>query len=310
MKMSSTVSVIIPAFNAAKTLARALESVYAQDYPRVEVIVVDDGSSDDTVAVAHRATRGHAQIVSTVTNSGASAARNRGITEATGDYIAFLDADDVWLPSKLSRQVQILDDRKEVSLVTCDSITFDSTGNVVQRSHGKRPPVNGPDAWRSLLATNFIPTPTVLARRTQVLEVGAFNPAYPVAEDLDLWIRLALQGEVVAVPEVMVHVHVQPRSLMSRRRSEALACTFAVVQRYLNENRHCMTSAEVNDILGRRCFEFAAYAFDQKEYLSSIPLFWRAALLGYRPMKSSVNVPRALLGHLLHGRHTAEAACL
>ena len=117
LKSEPRVTVVIPTYNRAKVILRALETAFAQTYRNLEIIVVDDGSTDDTTAVlAPYWERIHYIHQS---NQGASAARNRGIQEATGEFIAFLDSDDEWLPAKLERQIELLEARPDLSFVAC-----------------------------------------------------------------------------------------------------------------------------------------------------------------------------------------------
>lgn len=198
--MAPTVSVIIPCFNYGRFLRDAVASVRSQTFGDHEIIVVDDGSRDDTEAVARDLGAGVRYLRQP--NQGPSAARNTGIAAAHGRYIGFLDADDTWHPEKLARQVPILDDRPEVVLVYSDSTYFDgATGREVGR-HGERfSHHHGRILGQLIEVGNFIPSPTPLVRRTTLELVGGFDPALRSSEDWDLWVRLAAHGEVAYVDE-------------------------------------------------------------------------------------------------------------
>lgn len=198
--MSPTVSVVIPCFNYGRFLRDAVASVRAQTFADHEILVVDDGSTDDTEAVARDL--GGAVRYLRQANQGPSAARNTGIAAARGRYIGFLDADDTWHPEKLARQVQILERRPEVVFVYTDSTYFDgATGREIGR-HGERfAHHHGRVLGWLIEAGNFIPSPTPLVRRTALDEVGGFDAALRSAEDWDLWVRLAARGEIAYVHE-------------------------------------------------------------------------------------------------------------
>ncbi len=183
------VSVVIPAYNAEKFIVQALDSLVAQTYPAVEVIVVDDGSRDatsDVVARAHPSVRCIRQP-----NGGASSARNRGVQEARGELVAFLDADDAWHPDKLRAQVALMRRHpdvllsrtglSEVPLTTLAPFPDVADGLPEHRLIASLGP--------SLLSPYFA-TSTVMVRRQAFLDVGAFDTALKVAEDVDLYLRI------------------------------------------------------------------------------------------------------------------------
>lgn len=189
-----TVSVVVPAYNAAGILPAALASLAGQAAVH-EVLVVDDGSTDDTAAVAaeHPGVR-----VLRQDNAGPSAARNRGIEEATGDWIGFLDADDRWLPGKLAAQLAAADRHPEAVLVA---------GDWVRSGPGQPVPVTAPDSpigYLDLLLLNRFQTSTVLARTEVLRRLGGFDPALDGAEDWDMWLRCARTGLVLKLDAPVV----------------------------------------------------------------------------------------------------------
>jgi glycosyltransferase involved in cell wall biosynthesis len=213
-QMSDTapsVSVVIPAYNAAWCVGKAIDSVLAQDYGDREVIVVNDGSADDTAAVL--ASYGSAIRVIDQPNGGMSNARNAGIRAARGEFLAFLDADDWWLPGKLTHQVELLRRRRELGFCSCAARVEDMEGrllNVWSCPTWQEPFVahlfgSGADVPGSCSA--------VLARRALVLQVGAFDETLRGAEDPDLWIRLASVSAYDCLPEPMAVILRRPGSV-------------------------------------------------------------------------------------------------
>ncbi len=192
------ISVIIPAWNAAPTLTRALESVVAQTLP-VEVVVVDDGSTDATFevfeAARRRAGASHWRYVRQQ-NAGPSAARNHAIRIARGDWVALLDADDYWYPRKLERQIAFLRSHPDAA-VACGGVDTED-----ERGERRRllPAVNGYFGWRELLVENVVFSPTPLARREALLAAGGFDETRRLAEDWDLWLRMAERFRMAAQP--------------------------------------------------------------------------------------------------------------
>ena len=196
------VSVVIPVFNGAPFVAKAVDSVRTQGVPDVEIIVVDDGSTDGTQAVL-------AQLAATSgirwfqqDHGGPARSRNRGIREATGDYIALLDCDDWWLPGKLEAQLQIFRARPDVGLVHTDYDVVDEQGRVeehVQARHSREPLVKAFVGGHTALPS------TLLIRKAALDRVQALDPELYGSEDADLTIRLYAITAFECVDRVLVH---------------------------------------------------------------------------------------------------------
>lgn len=187
---SKKVSVIIPSFNRSGLVLDAIQSVADQKYKPLEILVIDDGSTDDTrEKLAPLAETGVIRFVHQQ-NGGRSAARNKGISLATGDFIAFLDSDDLFEPGKLARQIDFFAEHPEVGLVHGGYVKFDESG----KDLGYRD-TSWFSGWiypRMLLVWyTLMATPTVMVRRSVLEAVGGFDESLFIAEDLDLWRRIA-----------------------------------------------------------------------------------------------------------------------
>lgn len=196
------ISVVIPAYNAAHFLPRCLESVFAQTLQPAEVIVVDDGSKDDTAAVAKKL---GATVVSRA-NGGLSAARNTGIQHSTGEWIGLLDADDRWLPEKLRAQVAQI--QADTVLVYTGIRIFDDNG--VRQSCSAVAPA---EALKVLRYKNPITPSSVLAHRDALLKTGGFREDVRACEDWDMWVRLSRLGSFAAVMDALTDYYVYPTSM-------------------------------------------------------------------------------------------------
>ena len=206
------VEVVIPAFNAAPYIERALASVYAQQLRPKRVIVVDDGSLDDTEERVKSFAATHPDLPMLCirqTNAGVSAARNRALQEVDADFVAFLDADDEWEPLKLARQMKLFieDVHGRLGLVYCnyshmdpDSRTLDLEGCVSARVRGA--------VHRKLLKGNFISgsCSAAVLRIEALRQAGGFDETLVCAEDWDLWLRVAQHWDVDFVPDVLVRI--------------------------------------------------------------------------------------------------------
>ena len=195
------ISVVIPSYNQALFLPESIDSVLKQTLNPHEIIVVDDGSTDNTREVIARYP---ATTYIYQNNSGPSAARNNGVDRATGDWIALLDADDVWLPRKLEIQAARI---KDEGLCYCATTRFFSDGRTEDAE--TFPCKAAPEA---LKRRNFIDPSSVLVRRDLMLSVGGFDPNMRAAEDWELWLKLLRVCKFVDVPERLLRYRVTSNS--------------------------------------------------------------------------------------------------
>ncbi|MES2103870.1 MAG: glycosyltransferase family A protein [Pseudomonadota bacterium] len=291
------ISVIIPAYNAAQTISRAIESVRIQDMASMEIIVVDDGSADDTYDVTSSLVRPDEtfRVLKMPRNSGVSAARNMGIRHAKGKFLAFLDADDIWLPGKLKQQLAAIKQDPRITLVSCNSKLISESGEHLKEGHVNRPPVEGDEAWKTLLIYNFLPTPTVLTYRHLVTEMGGFDETLAVGEDLDLWIRLAILGKVRVLKDILINYYDSTDSLMKRHIWQTQTIVQPMLEKHLNRQHSKLSSSEMRHIRGTQSFQMGCNLYFAGAFLPSIPPFLKAAYFGIRPIKSATYIPRALL---------------
>ncbi|MBC7905692.1 MAG: glycosyltransferase family 2 protein [Rhodospirillaceae bacterium] len=283
-----TVSVVIPAHNAEETLARALDSVFAQTLQPFETIVVDDGSRDGTRRIAESY---NVRVLSRPMCEGASSARNLGIQAARGQLIAFLDADDEWLPRKLELQLPLFTQR--IEFVSCGALLIDTNGVDRGSVYTDRRPVSGENAWRTLLAYNYIATPSVVARRDALLAVGGFDPALPFGEDQDMWIKLSMRGMLGYVDEPLVLVHMSPNSLSGAEIKKQLRVTLPMILRHVDDRRAELTPAQIRTIIGERLTRLGRTALSRCPYGEGAGLLLRAILLPYRPVSNLLLLLRA-----------------
>lgn len=196
--MNSMISVIIPTYNRANYLSEAIDSVLAQTYKNYEIIVVDDGSTDNTRKVLEKYSNKIRYIYQE--NKGPSAARNNGIKNAKGELIAFLDSDDAWLPEKLERQLELFRKNDELGLVSSAYYSCDEYFNLPTLVREKDLSTKR-KILPKLFVKNLFATPTIVVKKKCFTRVGLFNENYKFGEDWDMWIRIALDYEVHYVLE-------------------------------------------------------------------------------------------------------------
>lgn len=188
------VSVIISAYNVEQYIARTLDSVLAQTYRHIEVIVVNDGSTDDTKNILETYTQKDTRIVIvTQTNNGVSAARNVGLVIAKGEYICFFDGDDIMMPTKIASQVAFIEEYPPVDFIYSKVYYFvDGTTDIYKRDLAT---ISGPSVYKKLLQYgNFIYTGTVFFKRVMFEMHGGFDETLRSAEEFEYWLRLAQAG--------------------------------------------------------------------------------------------------------------------
>jgi len=251
-RVAPQVSVIIPALNAGATLGRALDSVAAQTYPHWEAIVIDDASSDDTAALVASRRDPRCRLLRRTARGGPSRARNDGIAAARGEVIALLDADDEWRPEKLARQVAALAQHPAAALVVCDMSAVRADGSAGTSVFTRQAPSAGVAAWKALLASSFIGTSAALAPRALVEEIGGFDASLAVGEDQDLFIRLALRGEVVVLPEALAIYHYRHASYSAAYAEDQAQIVLGMVRRHLATLGARLSGAERRHILAQR----------------------------------------------------------
>jgi glycosyltransferase involved in cell wall biosynthesis len=221
------VSVLIPAYNAASTLAETLASVCGQTYRNLDIIVVDDGSSDETGAVAARLSEGDTRIrLLRQDNAGVAAARNLALRHAAGPVVAPVDADDLWHPTKIERQVRRLHEATDAAVVYCWLIEIDPASRVIGRRLDQDE-CEG-DVYAALVLANFVGASVPLIRRDLAMAVGGWDPSLRArkaqgAEDWEFHLRLAAEARFALEPAFLVGYRESPgtmsRQLATMRRS-------------------------------------------------------------------------------------------
>jgi glycosyltransferase involved in cell wall biosynthesis len=197
----SIVSIVIPAYNNAKFLPEAIESVLDQTYKDYEIIVVDDGSTDNTKEVLAPYFDKIKYIQQQ--NQGAGNARNTGIRHSQGEYIAFLDADDVWLPEKLHIQINYLNNNPRIAMVYSLSYSMSEDGKQIKKKGKWGRTLPSENLFDVLFLHNIIPTSTVVVRNEVFNTIGLFDESLINSQDRDLWLRIARELNVAGISKLL-----------------------------------------------------------------------------------------------------------
>lgn len=225
--MNSKISVIVPVYNGEKTIRETLISIIKQSFSDIEIIIIDDGSTDSTLEVVKSITDPRIKIFS-YSNAGLATSRNRGITLANGQYISFIDADDIWTPCKLESQMQALKEHPSCAVAYSWTDYINTDGKFLKS--GRHPTAIG-DVYHKLLLGNFLENGSnPLIRINALKAVGGFDESLLAAEDWDMWLRLSAFYEFVCVEKAQILYRVSANSMSTDLKRQETA-SLKVIER-------------------------------------------------------------------------------
>lgn len=296
VKTNPKVSVIIPCYNREATLPRTLDSVIDQSYGNIEVIIVDDGSTDASPAVIDDYVSRYPdrfRVIRT-SNGGPYAARNLALDNATGEFIAFLDSDDYWAGGKIEKQVKLYEENEELGLQHTAVTQIDGAGNVYKHS------VLGEgfsgNCFRKLLVRNGIATSSVMVPKFVFDKVGNFNEKYRARGDWEMWTRISRAYPIYYIEEELTYYRVHP-GMMSTNHPRMKMFHLMIV-----EDNRALYKGEIDDIdkladeAALCChLSYAKGAVTRGDFLFSAECFFKA--IAIRPFKIDIYF-RAMHGML------------
>lgn len=246
-------SVAIPAYNHSAFIEACLASVCAQTYPNLELVLIDDGSSDDTFAQAEAFLAQHPDrfqrvVLKRQENQGVSATSNACLEACSGEWVHLLGSDDILYPDKAMKIQQAIESWRcpELALVHADVDYIDENGHIVTRKRQPKRPAAGLDfhAYRWLFgAEHYIFNPTITLRRDAVLQLGGFDKTLPL-EDLDCWLRLSTRHAIGRVPEVLAGYRKHPGNA-SRKRLKMLGAQFQTYAKFLAQHGDLLADGDI-----------------------------------------------------------------
>lgn len=239
--VTGLVSVVTAAYNMGGYIAETIDSILGQDYPHVESVIVDDGSTDDTAKVLERYRDDPRVRVVQQANAGQTVAKNRGIAESRGEFIAFCDADDTWRRDKLSLQIRRFDDPR-VAVVYSDIECVDGKGQPlayydIEHFEGR--------VTAQLLIDNFVPFPTAVVRASVLRAARGFDESLSMSIDYDLWLRISVEHRFAFVPERLANYRIW-EGQMSKKTGERLENFMRLLDRFLAANPGVVTRREID----------------------------------------------------------------
>lgn len=258
------VSIAIPAYNHSAFIEACLASVCAQTYPELELVLIDDGSTDNTFDIAQRFLEPHHKrfrriVLEQRTNQGVSANSNACIELCQGEWVHLLGSDDVLYPNKVERIQQSIEDWgcSNLALVHADCDFIGEDGKNVIRSKLKSRPAPGPDAqaYRWLfLGEHYVFNPTIALHRDTFIKAGGFDKNLPL-EDLDCWLRLSVNHSIARAPEILARYRKHPGN-SSRRRVNMLSAQFSTYAKFLMANPGLIDSDDIRQHFRRNVWRF------------------------------------------------------
>jgi glycosyltransferase involved in cell wall biosynthesis len=269
--MDINVSVIIPTFNRAKYIQDAIQSVLNQTYPNYEILVVDDGSTDDTrqivAAIESEKIRYYYKC-----HQGIALSLNYGINHSRGHFIARLDSDDIFLPEKLGRQVQLLEENPDVDLVYTQVYKMTEDGKILSRyPEGHRLP---PEPLRALRNFLFAPSQSLMFRRECIEQAGVFDENFVIASDWDFFIRLAMVSKLAYINEPLVKTRTHS-GMITRDGIQKMTYIIAVLEKH----RETLSLAEDNRWLSPHYYKLGREYFFVENYDLAQSAFQKALAL-------------------------------
>ena len=270
-----TVSIIVPTLNDIEYISKALESIFVQSFKDYEIIIVDGGSTDGTLEVLK-------QYEGKITffrqkGKGVSQAKNEAIGRAKGEYITFLDADDLWYPEKLKVQIYFLNAHPEYGFCSSDVDFFNEEGIIINGAISREKNPRSGLVFDDLFCNNFISSATIFLRRNCFDKAGLFNESIFFAEDTDMWLRIAKYFQLGYIPRILAkyRVHAQARTQQFDKHYASLERIYEKLikddPQYFSKRKSLIRRAYYN--LYRR---WAYRYFEVKEYQLAREIYIRA----------------------------------
>ncbi len=232
MDETKLVSVVTATYNMGKYLPFAIESALNQTYSNIEVIVIDDGSNDNTGKIMEPYKKDPRVRYIYQKNQGQAKAKNRGIRESRGAFVAFLDADDVWKPDKLEKQLNLFAQSEKIGVVYSDVEYIDENGNIIQQEPYKQ--YHSGKVTNQLFIDNFVNFSSAVVRKECFDQFGGFDETLPMSIDWDLWLRISTKYEFAFLNEKAFYYRIWPGQ-MSHNYEKRYQCILRIMEKFSRE---------------------------------------------------------------------------
>ncbi len=288
--MKPTVSVVMAAKNYARFIGQAVRSVFAQTTPDWELVIVDDGSTDHTPQAVQQFLGDPRVRYVRSDKLGQPRAKNLGLRLSRGEFIAYLDADDAWEPTKLAKQLVVLRERPEVGVCYCDRLLMDESGKVEPNARG-RPSAGFDGKPASIFLSNPVCFSSVVVRRAVFDQVGGFDPEFDLSIDYDLWLRVARHWQFANVPEPLVRYRTGHGNL-SRKLWDRVDTALAIMTRAVRRGRGELPRGVIAEGYSSTC-NTLGYVLRPSEPLTAAWWYARGLAWGGEPVRSAKGMAAA-----------------
>lgn len=288
------ISVIIPVYNGEKTIKETIESVLNQTFSNLELIVINDGSLDLTLNVISSIKDPRLKVFS-YNNAGVCMSRNRGIERTCGEFISFLDADDIWTPDKLEMQLKALQANPQASVAYSWVDYIDKYGNFFH--HGNHITING-NAYEKMLIENILENGSnPLIRRQALINVGTFDQSLTLAEDWDMWLRLASHYDFVCVPYPQILYRNSSGSESTNVLKMEKACLKLIEQAFNRApaSLQYLKKKSLSTLYNYLTFKSLEFPSNRKNSIIAIRFFWNVIQNDLSVMRQWQTMSKALL---------------
>lgn len=287
MSPNELVSVIIPTYNRANLIQQSVKSVLNQTYNNFEIIIIDDGSSDNTEEVINKLNDNRIRYIKHAVNKGASAARNTGIREAKGKYIAFQDSDDHWLPDKLEKQVKRIENTPDHVGAVFGGYWIIGKGN--EKRYFPEQVIKDGNIFHTLLKGNVVGMPVVMIKKICFDKVGYFNETLPALEDWELLLRISRDYEFLYINEPLVTVYETENSISMHMENTVEAWTFIF-------NKYYDVISKDIETLALHYYTMGKYYIKSGKYKDGKQLIFKAFKTSPKNIKYIIEVLLLLMG--------------
>lgn len=304
--MTPTVSVVMAAKNYARFLPAAVESVRAQSFADWELLIIDDGSSDHTPDAVRSFLADRRVRYFRSDRLGQPRAKDLGIGLSRGEFVAFLDADDVWLPTKLEKQLAIFRTKPEVGVVFCRRSLIDEAGRPLAAARVTENPPSG-RVLGAMFVQNFVCFSSAVVRREVFAHVGAFDPQWDLAIDYDLWLRMARHHQFDSVEEELV-LYRTGHGNLSKRLSDRVATAMSIMHRA--ETRYDVADEVPGDVIAEgyaSTCRTIGYTMRPSEPATAVRWYWQALRRPTRRLLSAKGLVASALAMLRRKRVPGSA---
>lgn len=297
MPQSPQISIIMPCYNAEKSIKASIDSVYRQTFKDFELIVVNDGSTDNSFKVLKKLADGYTGLrVIDQPNKGPGPARNRGLREAVGQFIAFLDSDDSWHPDCLDKLHRALQKDPDAAISYCG---WQNIGLSPQRSKPFVPPnYEKPDKIEMLLRGCRWPIHSALTRKSVVDAIGGFDEQWSSCMDYDLWLRIASFNKIILVPEVLAYYHHHDGDQITKNHLRIALNHWRIQLKFLHthpEIAETLGNRKISEITDGELLHRAYVSYWSNDLHTAHTLFRKLLLKGYFKLKDLKYLLPALL---------------